>query len=132
MRSVTRSATLPRPVAATLTVAELAERLVHSALADHPGERDVTLLAVSVSNLVRQAALQLELPVDEADDEADDGGADPTRPGSEAGAHRWAVDQAMDRVRTRFGGDSVGYLSVALSEHGRVPDEFRELAEHDL
>jgi DNA polymerase-4 len=107
----------------------MAEQLVHTALADHPTERDITLLAVSMSNLVRQQALQLELPVDTGCGTGDD---QPPRPGSDIGAHRWAVDQAMDRVRSRFGGDSVGYLSVALSEHSRVPDEFRELAEHDL
>jgi DNA polymerase-4 len=129
MRSITRSTTLAAPVAATLTVAEMAEQLVHSALADHPTERDITLLAVSMSNLVRQQALQLELPVDTGCGTGDD---QPPRPGSDIGAHRWAVDQAMDRVRSRFGGDSVGYLSVALGEHSRLPDEFRELAEHDL
>jgi DNA polymerase-4 len=38
----------------------------------------------------------------------------------------------MDAVRRRFGRLAVGYASVALSRHGQVPDEFRELAEHEL
>jgi DNA polymerase-4 len=124
MRSVTRSVTLPGAVSATLTLTEVAEELVGAALGDHPNVEEVTLLAISVSNLVHQPALQLEFDVD-ADHSA-------RRPGSAAGAARWSVDVAMDRVRTRFGRAAVGYTSVALSEHSRVPDEFRELAEHEL
>lgn len=123
MRAVTRSLTLPGPVATTLTIVEIADQLVGAALADHPAEREVTLFAISVSNLVDQPVLQLELGI-----AADD----PRRPGSPTGTSRWAVDRSMDAVRTRFGRDAVGYAAVALSEHGRVPDEFRELAERDL
>lgn len=122
MRSITRSATGP-PLATTLTLAEAAEALVHQGLADHAAERQISLLAISVSNLVDQPILQLELPV------PDD---DPRRPGTPMGAARWAVDRQMDAVRTRFGRAAVGYASVALSEHSRVPEEFRELAEHEL
>ena len=56
----------------------------------------------------------------------------PDRPGSEVGAARWAVDHSVDEVRRRFGRTAVGYASVALSPHGSVPEEFRELAEHEL
>jgi len=122
MRSVTRSHTLAGPISTTLTLVELAEELVRSALRDHPAEREVTLFAISVSNLVDQPALQMELPV-----AADD----PRRPGSPTGATRWAIDRSMDAVRRRFGRDAVGYTSVALSEFDAVPDEFRELAERD-
>jgi DNA polymerase IV len=123
MRSVTRSHTGPHPISTTLTLAETAERLVAAALADHPDEHDVSLLAISVGNLVDQPVLQLELPL--LPDDAD-------RPGSRLGAARWAADHAVDEVRRRFGRAAVGYASVALSEHGSVPDEFRELAEHEL
>jgi DNA polymerase-4 len=37
----------------------------------------------------------------------------------------------MDSVRSRFGRAAVGYAAVALSDRGAVPDEFRELAEHE-
>ena len=123
MRAVTRSHTVAHPVSTTLTLTELAEGLVGNALRDHPEEREISLLAISVSNLVGQSVLQLELPL------APD---DPTRPGSRSGAARWAVDHSIDEVRRRFGRDAVGYASTALSEHARVPDEFRELAEHEL
>ena len=97
--------------------------LVRKALADHPGEHQISLLAISVSNLVDQPVLQMELPV-----LPDDAG----RPGSPTGAARWAIDHSMDEVRRRFGRSAVGYAGVTLSEMGTVPDEFRELAEHDL
>ncbi|HZT65832.1 MAG TPA: DNA polymerase IV [Acidimicrobiales bacterium] len=124
MRSVTRSITLPRPVSATLTLTEVAAELVAGALADNSSERQITLLAVSVSHLVGQPAVQLELPLGFGDERL--------RPGSEIGAARSAVDQAVDRVRARFGREAVGYATVALSDERRVPDEFRELAESSL
>ena len=123
MRSVTRSHTGPHPVSTTLTLTETAERLVGAALSDHRDEHQISLLAISVSNLVDQPVLQLELPLLPEETQ---------RPGSRIGAARWAVDHSVDAVRRRFGRDAVGYASVALSEHASVPDEFRELAEHDL
>jgi DNA polymerase-4 len=134
MRRATRSLTLPVPVAATLTLTEVAERLAWSAIEDAAGDGagdtpgdtapcEITLLGVSVSNLADQQAIQLELDLEPPD---------PWRPGSAPGAARRAVDESMDAIRTRFGGDAVGYLPVVLRRGGAVPDEFRELAEHDL
>jgi DNA polymerase IV len=123
MRSITRSHTGAFPVCSTLTLTEIAERLVDKALADHATEFQISLLAISVSNLVDQPVLQLELPLPPDDAE---------RPGSRIGSARWAVDHSIDAVRRRFGRSSVGYASVVLSEHQSVPDEFRELAEHEL
>jgi DNA polymerase-4 len=122
MRSITRSLTLDAPVATTITLAEIAEQLVIAALAEYPGEPEISLLAISVSNLVDQPVLQMELPINPQD---------PWRPGSATGTARWAVDQSMDVVRKRFGRDAVGYTSTVLSEFGSVPDQFRELAERD-
>jgi DNA polymerase-4 len=122
LRSVTRSVTLPVAVSTTLTLTELAKELAAAALADHPGEPEITLLAVSVSNLVDQPGLQLELPLG-----LDEGRH---RPGSAAGAARWSVDHSVDAIRARFGRDSVGYAAIALSGEEGVPDAFRELAEH--
>lgn len=122
MRSVTRSMTVDDPISSTLTLREVADALVAQALEDNPRERQVTLLAISVSGLVDHPTVQLELPL---------GVDDPHRMGSPSGAARQAADEAMDAVRARFGRMSVGYATVALSERGRVPDEFRELAERD-
>src|ERR1700730_2827263 len=68
LRSVTRSVTLPVPISATLPLTEIAIELASSALTDHPGEREITLLAVSVSQLVDEFVLQLELPLGLDDD----------------------------------------------------------------
>jgi DNA polymerase-4 len=123
MRAVTRSYTGPHPISTTLTLTEIAERLVYKALSDHADQYQISLLAISVSNLVDQPVLQLELPL--LPDEAE-------RPGSRIGAARWAVDHSIDAVRRRFGRAAVGYASVVLSRYASVPDEFRELAEHEL
>jgi len=122
LKSVTRSVTLPVAVSATLTLTELAIDLARTALADHSHEREVTLLAISVSNLVDEPALQLELPLGLADGQH--------RPGTSSGAARWTVDRSVDAVRARFGRDAIGYTTVLFSDEGRVPEEFRELAEH--
>ena len=123
MRSVTRSHTGVYPVCSTLTLTEIAERLVDKALSDHATEYQISLLAISVSNLVDQPVLQLELPLPPDD---------PERPGSRIGAARWAIDHSVDDVRRKFGRSAVGYASVVLSDRRSVPDEFRELAEHEL
>ena len=121
MRAVTRSLTLPGPVAATLTLTEVAEQLAWQAIRDQDAAVEVSLLAISVSNLAVQHAIQLELPVPPDD---------PRRPGSALGSARWALDSSVDAVRDRFGREAVGYLPARTRSRG-VPDEFRELAEHD-
>ncbi len=63
LRSVTRSVTLAVAISTTLTLTEVAERLAHSAI-DNEREREITLIAVSVSNLRPDHSLQLELPLD--------------------------------------------------------------------
>src|SRR3954463_13577201 len=78
MRSVTRAHTLPAPVAATLTVTEIAEELVWHAIEDRGnGPPEISLLAISLSTLVGAQGLQSELAL-----EPDD----PHRPGSVTGA----------------------------------------------
>ena len=123
LRSVTRSVTLSSAINATLTMTDVAVELARSALADHPSERRISLLAISVSQLVDRSALQLELPL-ELPDEA-------RRPGTSAGAARWSADRSVDAIRTRFGRDAIGYASIKFADADRVPDAFRELAEHE-
>ncbi|MFI5045568.1 MAG: DNA polymerase IV [Acidimicrobiia bacterium] len=123
MRSVTRSTTLPEPLASTLTLTEVAVGLARAACDDHAEEREVTLLAVSVSNLAALPTQQLELAL------GDDADGDVERPvPSTVPVRRTALDAAMDTVRARFGRAAVGYASVEFEREG-VPDEFRELAE---
>ena len=125
LRSVTRSATLSVAISTTLTLTEVAERLAHSALLDDQREREITLLAVSVSKLRPEHSFQLELPLPSADMQPDAR----NRPGSAVEACRWDVDRSVDAVRNKFGRSAVGYAAVTLSDADRVPEEFRELAE---
>jgi DNA polymerase IV len=123
LESVTRSITLDAPISATASLAEIAEELVRSALADHPDERTISLLGISVSQLERPWDVQLELPFG-LDDEK-------RRPGSKRGMARWTADRAVDKIRDRFGWEAVEYGSALGLSHS-VPDEFRELAEREL
>jgi DNA polymerase-4 len=123
LRSVTRSVTLDAPVSATMILAEIAEELVRTVLAQHPDEKTISLLAISASHLVEHPDLQLELPL----------GLGGDRPGAKRGIARWMADTAVDMIRDRFGWQAIGYASVALGGVPRsVPDEFRALAEKDL
>jgi DNA polymerase IV len=124
LRSVTRSITLDAPISATVSIAEIAEELVRAALADHPRERTISLLGISVSHLETRWDLQLELPFGLADEKR--------RPGTRRGVARWTADRAIDRIRDRFGWEAVGYGSVALGLSRSVPDAFRNLAEKEL
>jgi DNA polymerase IV len=124
LRAVTRSVTLDAPIAATASLAEIAEELVRTALADHPEERHISLLAISVSHLAKHPVLQLELSLGLKHEER--------RPGTRRGLARHAADRAVDRIRDRFGWAAIGYGSVALGVVRSVPDAFRELAEKEL
>jgi DNA polymerase IV len=111
LRSVTRSATLRFPTFATTTITDVSVALAATALADHPGEHEITLVAVSASNLVDASAIQLELPFGDVNVRT--------------------ADLAVDEIRARFGRTAIGVASVALGGNGGVPDEFRALAEHE-
>jgi DNA polymerase-4 len=124
LRSVTRSVTLDAPVLATVILAEIAEDLVRNVLAQHPHEKTISLLAISVSNLEEHFDQQLELPLGLEGEER--------RPGAKRGIARWMADTAVDNIRDRFGWEAIGYASVLLGHPRSVPDEFRQLAEKDL
>ena len=128
MRSVTRSVTLPVAISTTLTLTEVAEGLAQLAVLGNPRESEVSLLAVSVSNLHPEHSLQLELPFDspavlpEVHSEVR----------SQVEAARWGIDRSIDAIRDKFGRTAVGYAAIALSPADRVPEEFRQLAERDV
>ena len=104
----------------------MATQLADAAITDHPGEHQISLLAVTVSNLSDEHSLQLELPLAPAR-----GGRSAVR-APETGAARWGTDRSVDAIREKFGRAAVGYAAIVLSDAHRVPEEFRELAEHPL
>ena len=124
LRSVTRALTLPAPILATAALADVAIELVRAVLGDNPGERTLSLLAISASNLGEDRSPQLELPFRLADDGR--------RPGTRRGMARLRADRAMDAIRERFGWEAVTYGSAAPGAARSVPDDFRSLAEKDL
>jgi DNA polymerase IV len=100
-------------------LAEIAEELVRKVLMQHPDEKTVSLLAISVSHLEKLCDVQLELPLGLEGEEH--------RPGSKRGVAHWMADCAVDLIR-----DLIGYGSVALGLFRSVPDEFRKLVEKNL
>lgn len=124
MSAVTRSLSIDAPLAATMSLAEIAEGLVQVVRADHPDQQTITLLAISVAHLVRDPLLQLELPLGLSDEAR--------RTGSRQGRARLTADHAIDRIRTRFGREAIGYGEVALDKREGVPNAFRSLAEKEL
>jgi DNA polymerase-4 len=122
LRAVTRSMTFSTPISATRNLAEIAEMLVRTVLAQYPNESTLSLLGISVSHLTKDTDLQLSLPLD----------LNAQRLESKRGSTRAAADGAIDTIRGRFGWKAIGYGSVVLGSGPSVPDEFRELAEQEL
>ena len=96
---------------------------MRAVLADHPDERTISLLAISVSHLEEHADLQLELPLGLEDERR--------RPGTRAG------HGASDGRPCRRSGSAIVLDGMQLDTDPRwisrdpFPDEFRELAEED-
>lgn len=123
MEAVTRSATLRAPVATTEALFAVGETLLAKAIDEAAAGRGLSLIGVSVSNLVDAPHLQMELPL------GDEGGGGVAEAGSEISLRKDRLDAAVDEVRRKFGKVSLGAASVLLDAEGRmVPDEFGDLA----
>ena len=116
--SLTRSITRPAATSTTLMLAEVAERLVRSAITDNQGVREIT-------HSVRNTPFSLKCLSQFSGRRSSSG----NRPGSEVESRRWGLDRSVDAIRERFGRNSVGFATAVLSGEDRVPEEFRQLAE---
>ncbi|MGE0307156.1 MAG: DNA polymerase IV, partial [Acidimicrobiia bacterium] len=123
MRAVTRSTTVAEPICSTRALVEIATELARTAVRENPDERDITLLAISVSKLQPSPPQQLSLLLHERPRDAA-----PAHPPADAFG---AIDRSMDAVRSKFGRAAIGFGSVAFPTLPGVPDEFRSLAEKD-
>jgi hypothetical protein len=104
-----------RAIAATASLAEIAEELVRAALADHPDEKHISLLAISVAHLAKQSKLQLELSLGLKHEER--------RPGTRRGLARHAAVAPS----TGSAIASVG-RSATLGGVGRLPFRSRRVS----
>ena len=118
MSSATRSFSLGAPIATSAAIHQVALRLLE--LGRSAGPKPVTLLGLSLSNIVTTPHIQLELGLDGAEANASDTGS--------AQAHRrLELERAVDALQERFGREAVSRASAGLSSRA-VPDEFRDLA----
>ena len=112
------------PIGSTAALLEVAVDVVRGVLADNPGERTISLLAILGSNLGEDPFPHLELPLRLADDGR--------RPGTRKGMARLRADRALDAIYDRFGWETVNFASAAMGGSRTVPDGFRSLVEKDL
>ena len=117
MSSVTRSFSLGAPIATSAAIHRVALQLLE--LGRSAGPYPVTLLGLSLSNIVTSPHIQLELGYDDAEpNEVDSGSAQ--------AAQRLELERVLDDLQKRFGR---GAITRASSNLGRaVPEEFRDLA----
>ena len=105
---------MSQPTASTAAIANLGLELVRRGLEEN--DPPVTLIGLSVSNLTTNRHLQLELPIEPGDE---------LRAGSERDLKRKSLDESVDRIRERFGRET---LRLGTSGRGQ-DDDFRRLAE---
>ncbi len=118
MSAATRSFSLGAPIATSAAIHGVALQLLE--LGRSAGPQPVTLLGLSLTNIVTTPHIQLELGLDGADVNVADSG-------SEVAHQRLELERAVDELQRRFGRDAVSRASTGLGPGG-VPDEFRDLA----
>ncbi len=117
MSSATRSVSLNAPVATSAAIHQVAMQLLLQGRS--AGPHPVTLLGLSLTNIVTSPHVQLELGFE---------GSDPnvTDTGTELAHERLELERAIDELQERFGKDAVSRASIMRRR--AVPDEFRDLA----
>jgi DNA polymerase IV len=120
LSAVTRSMTFNEPTAEMMLVRDQCMELARKALVENPTERFVSLVGVSLSQLsTADAPRQLSFRFEQQRARDVVGVADRGR----------ATDQAIDRIRARFGDSAIGIGAAKPGTRG-VDESFRALAEH--
>ncbi len=119
MASVTRSKTLRGATASSAVLYRTGASLIQTVLDDHP-DRGLNLVGISVSNMERGAALQLELDVD-----------DEASPGNPKELELQALDEAVDALRRKFGNRAIGPGSDLLGTTSDFADGLSDIMTRD-
>ena len=106
--TVTRSRTVAAPLSTTVALFRVADHLVGPAVAADHKQRGLRLLGISISGLVFQPHVQLELALGGLDDIEEE----LLRAGSPADLAWRSVDSAVDGSRERFGRDAVTWAGL--------------------
>lgn len=118
MSAATRSFTLGAPIATAAAIHQVALRLLEQGRS--AGPHPVTLLGLSLSNIVTTPHVQLELELGDSEFSLEESG-------SSAAGQRLELERALDDLQERFGRDSISRASAQMGRRS-VPDEFRDLA----
>jgi DNA polymerase-4 len=125
--AVTRRMRLPSPVSATSALHRASWRLTRRAVREASNGRGIGLLGISVSDLERAPALQMELPLDGGDLD------DPLlRPGSPLGIAHRSLDASVDSVREVFGRNAVSRANLVGMRRQSGPTRDRLPPPEDL
>ncbi len=117
MSSATRSLSLSAPIATAAAIHKVAMQLLLQGRS--AGPHPVTLLGLSLSNIVTTPHIQLEFDLGETASNIEDSG-------SVVAHERLELERAIDELQERFGKEAVSRASIMARR--AVPDEFRDLA----
>ena len=120
LESITRSTTMRTPSASSAVLYRTALDLTDGVLDEFP-KRGLSLLGLSMSNLVQASPLQLELPIF----------ADDLVGGSPRELELQALDAAVDDLRDRFGTNAVGPGSDLLGAHSYFAEGLSHIMTRD-
>jgi DNA polymerase-4 len=120
LESITRSVTMRTASASSAVLFRTALDLTDGVLSEFP-ERGLSLLGISMSNLVPASPLQLELPLFDDD----------LVGGSPRELEFRALDAAVDDLRERFGADAVGPGSDLLGDHSTFTEGLSRIMTRD-
>ncbi len=119
-RSITRATTMRTATASTAVLYRTAVDSTRGILDEYPNQ-GLSLLGISMSNLVAASPLQLELPIFDDD----------LVGGSPRELELQALDAAVDDLRDRYGSGAVGPASDLLGDRSRFSEGLSDIMTRD-